>query len=529
MSSEPVYDLQAAVEESVRAGRNRLELPPGQLKLESDADYALDIEGLKGFTIEGRRSTLVLDRPDQGLARFRDCDSVTLLGFSVRHRVPSMTQGRIRSVSADKGTYEVEIMPGYIAELDRLPTSLVGYIFDPDTLDWRTGSVDLYFEKATAIGTRRLRLEMGHPIDHAVSVGDLMAFRGKGRTAILFANCARTKVDGLKIYSSSGFAIHEAGGEGGSYYRYSVLRGPVPEGADTAPLLSSNADAFHSSGVRRGPQVQGCRFEYMADDGIPIHGNYLGVVAVRGRTLVLEAPWPDEWFRPGDRLRIYAPQLAQEITSEGLPRVVSWDRVEGAPASTSTYVPLKGKSFVYTVTLDRELEGIVPAGLVTNAECQGDGFVVRNNTILNNRARGMLITASDGVIEDNTVDGSTIAGIVLSPELYWLQSDFSRNVVVRRNTIRNVSRAAVGPWSDQVGGLVITGGVGSSRLHRGITVENNSFASIFGPAIVVRRASKVTLKGNRFKDLRSVVNDAGKSHGIPAFGERFVDDSEILE
>lgn len=526
----PAYDLQAAVDDAVRAGKNRLVLPQGSLKVSSAADYALDVRGLRGFTIEGKGTTLVLQRPDQGLAAFRECANVSLVGFTVDHDVPSMTQGWIRSISDGGGTYEVEIMPGYLASVKDIPARPVGYIFDPKTLDWRQGSIDLYFERVTHLGGRRFRFEVGRKIDHAASVGDLMAFRGKGRTEIIFDACAKTRVDGVTLRSSPGFAIHESGGPGGSFFRYSVVRGPKPRGATVAPLLSSNADAFHSSGVRKGPRVEGCRFEWMADDGVPIHGNYVGVAEANQRRIVIAAPWKSEWFRPGDRVRVYAKGGFPQRTESELPRVVSIQPAQvDKKWPTSAYGRLKDNPTYYAVTLDRDIAGMAPDDLVTNAECQGDGFQVRGNTILNNRARGMLITASSGIIENNTIDGSTIAGIVLSPELYWLQSDYSRNVTIRGNTIRNVSRATVGPWSNQVGGIVVTAEIPSGRLHRDIRIENNTLERIYGPAITVCHAANVKLMGNKFSDLRSVVNNAGRDHGVPAKGETYIKDATIEE
>ncbi len=43
--------------------------------------------------------------------------------------------------------------------------------------------------------------------------------------------------------------------------------------------------------------------------------------------------------------------------------------------------------------------------LITNMDIEGSGFVVRDNTMMNNRGRGLLVKASNGVIERNNILG----------------------------------------------------------------------------------------------------------------------------
>ena len=520
----PTYDLQGAVDRARADGASRLTLPRGELRIASDRGAALDLSDVQGFEIVGEGTTLVLTRPELGLAAFHRCRGVTLRGFTVRHDPVPQPQGWVRRVDADGRTVEVEMMPGYLGEPGEIPERLTGYVFDPATRNWRVGSMDRYFGKGEYLGARRWRLATDGPVRDTVRVGDFMAFRGKGGTDILFDGCARTRVDGVTIRGATGFAIHEAGGEGGDFFRYSVLRPPMPKGAAVAPLLASNADAFHSSGVRRGPTVEGCRFEFMPDDGVPIHGNYVGVAEGSGRRMVVTTQWGGEWFRPGDRVRVYGKGGAPTRTEAVLPRVVSVRELGKVSVPPTSYEALKGDRPHYEVTLDRDVPGLAADDLACNAETQGDGYVVRGNTILNNRARGMLLTASDGLVEGNTVDGSTMAGIALCPELYWMQSDFARNVVIRGNTVRNTGYAMLGPWSGQLGGILVTAEIESGRPQRGITIEGNRIEGIYGPGIVVRHAADVTLRGNTFKGMRSVVNDAGRDQGFPASGERFLQD-----
>ncbi len=518
------FDLQGAIDTALRAGRTSLVLPKGEIRLSATGAFALDVKGINGFEISGPGTTLILTRPNLGLAAFRYSRRITLKGFTVRHEPVTQTQGWVRSVNNDKSIYEVEMMPGYEADPAHLPDNPVAYIFDPQTLNWRKGSIDLDFKRVVSLGNRRLKLEVGRPMNHDVRVGDYMAFRGRGQTDVLLDNCADSRIEDVTFQSASGFVVHESGGDGGNYFRYNVLRGPKPTGATIAPLLSANADAFHSSGVRKGPIVENSRFEYMPDDGVPIHGNYVGVSEASGKRLVITAQWAEEWFRKGDRIRVYTKDGVELRTKGELPKVVEFKPLAGYKGPSLAYDSLKDKPHNYEVWLDKEVPGAQLNDLASNAERQGDGFVVRGNSILNNRARGMLLTASNGLVENNRIDGSTIGGIVLAPELYWMQSDFSSNVVIRNNTVRNIGYATVGPWTNQVGGIVVTADKAKANLHQNIRIQDNLLETIYGPAIVVRFTSQAIIQNNQFRNLQSVINGAGSNHGIPAKGEIFRDE-----
>lgn len=65
-----------------------------------------------------------------------------------------------------------------------------------------------------------------------------------------------------------------------------------------------------------------------------------------------------------------------------------------------------------------------PAGLgydfvAFNQDRSSSPFLLKNNTIQNHRARGMLIKASNGTIEGNRIENSSLGGIIITPELYW--------------------------------------------------------------------------------------------------------------
>ncbi|HLY75631.1 MAG TPA: right-handed parallel beta-helix repeat-containing protein, partial [Planctomycetota bacterium] len=304
--------------------------------------------------------------------------------------------------------------------------------------------------------------------------------------------------------------VHEDGGGGGNRYQYTVTFGPRPPGATEAPLLACNADAFHSSGVRRGPTLEGCLFEGMGDDGIPIHGAYALIVGSQGKALVST----DGVLREGDPLRLFNPDGG----FAGEAKVVSirplGNFVVGTKSRFHGFSDLSRRRFVEVLT-----DPPLPAGFdwqASNPAALGSGFVLRNNVIRNHRARGILVKADDGLIEGNSIDGSTIAGIVLAPELWWGEACFSRRITIRNNTIRRCGTASMGPWTAQAGVLSVTAEVkpGQEPGHRQILIENNRFVENDGINLLLQSVDGAVVKGNRFERPDQAPSVRGRGRGI---------------
>ena len=290
-----------------------------------------------------------------------------------------------------------------------------------------------------------------------------------------------------------------------SYVRCSIRRPPRPAGAQEDPLLSTSADGFHSAGVLHGPRVDSCYFEAMPDDGIAIHGDYslvtdadftskrmwIGVTGAHGHS-----------FITGDVLRLYD----KGFEPTGIITIASVE--EAAPSykppsnvsrSLSRFNFTQAKFIIITANED------LPPGcgfdfILSNSNHTGNGFSVTNNTLRNNRPRGMLIKASNGRIENNTIDGSTLGGIVVTPELYWASADYSHHLSIVNNHIANVAYTKHG-----FGGFVV-GAINSSHHlalgygHSQIVVRGNSFTNISFNNVWISSVDNLTFQGNVFNN-----------------------------
>ncbi|RYG23156.1 MAG: hypothetical protein EOO01_44525, partial [Chitinophagaceae bacterium] len=136
-----------------------------------------------------------------------------------------------------------------------------------------------------------------------------------------------------------------------------------------------------------------------------------------------------------------------------------------------------------------------------------------------------LLKAQNGLVENNLIDGSSISGIVLGPELWWGEADYSKNTIIRGNTITHVGYATTGPWNKQAGALTILGEgeVPEARGHQNLTIENNTFASNDGVNIIVDGLENSVVRGNRFINAQQKPNLRGVDRGIDAGALIFVD------
>ena len=204
------------------------------------------------------------------------------------------------------------------------------------------------------------------------------------------------------------------------------------------------------------------------------------------------------------------PKTTQRF-EKGDPIRISDEKTHFYADATISDAKLVGDSWQYT--LDKPVQ--VQAGfLVSNPKKSGHGFKILNTTVRRNRARGMLLKADDGLIENCLVEDSTIAGIVVSPEPGGMEAGYAHNIVIRGNTIRHTGYAEAGGWTPYAPGISVTGA--GSIGNRNITIENNTFDRITGANLLVRYTDTAIIRGNHFLNTHQVASDIGKGAGIDA-------------
>ena len=243
------------------AGRAHLVLPPL-------SNTSLDFTGV----------TLVCgDRAGAGIY-LGNWAAVSLTGLNLRYARPPSSTAAITAV-AGGGVLDVAVEAGH--PLDDFVAGTVAScnFFDAATRQRKPLAQDLYVTSVKPLGPPsafRLVAANSGQLEGIVA-GDLIGCRvvGGGMTMNIDGaeRCAFTNIT---LYGGPCFGFLEGGGHGGNTYTNISIRFPdPPPGALYPPLLSTSADGFHSSGVRRGPRIEGALFEGMDDDGIAVHGGFM--------------------------------------------------------------------------------------------------------------------------------------------------------------------------------------------------------------------------------------------------------------
>ena len=521
ISPDDPGSLQSAIlAANQQQGIDYIKIPPGIYRIPavSNQRASLQFTNLRNLRIDADNVTLLMvDNTNAGIY-FANCYNVTLRGsVTIRNAIIPFTQGSIESINGN--SFVLSVDDGYPTTLDdplAFRTATTYYVFDRTTRRLKDNTVDYYNTNITRIDVRRFHVLFGGILGKEVAVGDLTSMRsGIGGTAVHSDNCERMQFIDVNVEYAGGFAWFETGGGGNHRYeRITARPGPKPIGATEEPLMSANADGFHSAGVRRGPTIINSLFTRMPDDGIAVHGEYQMVRQVNGFSLACMRLWPGAPYVVGDRVAV--------VAEDGVPRGVAQVRRlrllpdNFLPSISTPWPHFQNNRYYFELELDTDFNGtILPNDVISNIDYTGSGYSLLNNTILNHRARGMLLKASDGRIESNLIDGSSIAGLVMQPELWWGEGNYAERVVIRHNTLARCGYATTGRWSEQAGVLTVHG-TGTSPIaygHDALTIENNLFLDNDGVHMVLDGLRNTVVGKNWFVNAHNKVNDRGVDHG----------------
>lgn len=501
VSSDPLVEVRAAIargEKSIKVPKGKYYLTPA-----ADAKTYLELSGLTGVTIDFSGAELV-GAVKTAMIFMSGCTNVTLKNVVIDYSSLPFTQAVIEKADKD-GNWDVRVIPGYPcpneAELKRDADFWPLQVYDAKTLELKN---PMRFQDGVAIartGPDTYRVTGGK--NRKGDVGDIAVWSVKEvvrpirRAAVTSDSCKGCTFENVVVYSTPhGCGFWETSADGNRYVGCALMRRP-PE-TDLFPrglkrLRSGNHDAFNSRESYKGPTLEKCTFQYHCDDCVNISGRYAFVTAQKGRKLRVVPYVGKIMIEPGDTCEL--------TTFEGkcLPdaKVVSVrDMGESKPAERKLLESYKlwpgiaqsaTRAFVVELDSDREL----PQGsaIISNRR-MGNGFTIRNCTMGHNRARGLLIKASDGLIEGNVIEGSDGHAIQIAPEYSWMEGGCGKNVVVRDNVMRGNG-----------GGIHVAGQTGARKpmpvdSHRNITITGNRISGS-APGISVVGCTGLDVRGNK--------------------------------
>lgn len=494
-------DFADVVDEALRSGEKNINIPSGIYYMELKGGEPLLLQGLSGVTINANGSEIITRKASQAI-QVTDCENLVLKNFSIDCQPLPFTQGTIVAMDKERRMWwEVDIMGGYPlgSLMDVIPDRI--QVFDPHTLTLRKNLYTYWrgtFESVECVGGRRFRFtKKNFNPDSNEQVGDYltMTLESGSETrphSIVLYRSKKVHLDNVTIWSGNCFGFFEDQCESNSYHQCVIDRKMNDPQVTFPRLRAINADAFHSKAALVGPTVTNCIFRYHADDCIAINASFYKVMTNKGNTVDVVSPVEQLKMKTGDTLRFvkYDGTIAGEavlLNIEPITDFVQKD-LDEVNAKYHFTVDKRKHTHVTRLTLDRKVT-VDNGGVVSSLTRGGNGFILRNNIVGHTRARGILIKSSDGVIENNEVVGCELGGIVLAPELVWLEAGFSHNVNVENNRIVDCMFANSSYGIEQAAPLCVVAITARDQVapaggFRNIKVRHNTIINSPEPAMI---------------------------------------------
>jgi parallel beta-helix repeat protein len=258
---------------------------------------------------------------------------------------------------------------------------------------------------------------------------------------------------------------------------------------NAARLISSSADAVHVADNTGDIVIEDSAFGYQGDDGLNIHGA-VGGSAQAGQNFL-------HWTVGGEGS--YAPY--SWTVNDPIGFFDSLFGFYGVTHFQSLSHPKSGLQINFT---DKAPQNVTQIGDLARVSAR---FVIRNNTFSYNRARGILLESSLGLVEHNTFTGQTAQGIVVGAAS-GSEGPGVQDVIFRDNHFSNVGSFPTTPLpsNKNVGNgavFVAVQGAGgdiksSKPVHQNLIFDANVFSNLQGSGLFLATANNVVLANNQF-------------------------------
>ncbi len=284
------------------------------------------------------------------------------------------------------------------------------------------------------------------------------------------------------IYSAYGMGVIA---EGGAHHMlFSGMTIGLRPGTEKKYRISTTADAFHFADSGGYFIIENCDVSFMGDDALNTHNNMGILNSVNEKTITLSCFNGQVGYSEGTVLRFRNADDYSPCSVEAT--------VQSKVFADETDVIL---------VLDRDIGESVPIGSVLYDAGRDSGhYIIRNNYFHENRARGLLLGASDGLVEKNRFYKNQGAAVIFPVDLsdQWMEGSGVDNVVLRNNTFDTCD---VGAWTSLI--QFFTNNKGkplSGQCFTNIEISNNTAIDFPGEFINMECAGGLTVTGNTIKN-----------------------------
>ncbi len=478
------------------------------------------IYGLKNCIIDWNGSTLILDAPTTYFY-FSGCEGVKFCNMTTKWDWEKDRLGSFVKVKSntqnDDGTRTVELEAMYEEDIPYLMSqrwdSMMHY--DPETLSPAYGTI-YYLETNFTDRTLDGNVITCHVPIQNPAVGNIYFIRHHNYDGCIFNIVDESHdivLEDNTLYGNSGCGMGISGGS--HHVRITRLFiGLDPEHADRN-RISTTADAMHIKDTKGYFILEDSEIGFNGDDCLNIHDN-VGVVmdAVDNELYMHTAN--TSGFNVGDTL--------------GFKTGDSYEELEFEATITGRTI---NSSMEYVLTLDRDCSELEYGTVVYDKDLNSANYIIRNNYFHENRARGLLLGSSNGLVENNRFYHIEQAAMNIPIDItvdMWDEGTGVDNLIIRNNTIEMCQPA------DLTGAAILfvnyngfnDGGMIQGDCFKNVLIANNRFVDTYSYAVIASSVNNFNFVGNTFEYTKNLLGDViPKTNGKIKISGTYYDGSSV--
>ncbi|CAF1452004.1 unnamed protein product [Rotaria magnacalcarata] len=464
--------VKLAINKAIEAGQNNIVLfQSGTYNFKS----VIGIYNANKLTVmgQGMQQTLLLGNAPAAMFQPLNCRELTITALAIDFDPLPFTAGYVVSVNP---TYlDVQIVSPHKADIDRQVSAILRYnptmmrpAFGPDTYEiYQDPPLD---RNTSLVSNNILRIPLKNPTKFVI--GDpIVARYSHNRHAIDAQDVTDLNIHYVTIYTSWLMGLVAMRAKGLNINNYHV----IPR---SGRWMSTPVDCMHFSDCRNYINITDSKCVAQGDDGLNVHAFYLQVTQIiSSASLILrEYNWPDV-LNVGAGTRMEFSSSQQPFTVYTSATVIS----------TSIQGP-NARVFVFTGPVFANVGDWVSVA-------DTPVLTVRNLTVANNRARGVLLKTRRVQITNSLFIGTSGPAVLFEPSLDWHESVAAQDVKLLQNVYINCNE-----------GIARQGGVISfapfppqlNRIFYDVIIQSSTF--LFGPytegLLQSINAANVYIKGN---------------------------------
>lgn len=456
----------------------------------------LNLKNAKNILIDGQGSEFIFR--NTGLFRLADCDTVEICNLVIDWDWNySRPANLVKVIGTGRDYIDFEFV-----EVENIQASDVVFEtmnqFDAETLTPGCANGKEYFSaqlqhtKQENIAANVIRV---YDMSISVNEGEYYLVRNFSYKSHAFDTSSSQNITykNITIYSAPGMGF--VFGLGSGHIKLDGCVIGLRPNTEKNRHISTQVDAVHCLNTSGNIWIENCDFSFMGDDGTNIHDNVGLIESIEnGKTLICQNTFLCE---VGDKITFLKDSFEPTYI-------------------TATITAKTGSGTTIKLSFDKDLSGKVKSGYIAqNTKYNSGSYYIANNYYHENRARGILAQASNGLITGNRFFRTQGAAILVVTDIstgLWSEGTGVDTLTVSKNTF---NRCNVNNWTALIDiHTNINGTASAYPVMKNLIFEKNVFSDFPGELFHISSAETVIIRDNTIKNPTYLLNGQSTRGGI---------------